>query len=792
MKHHLRLIWRTLLKNKVTSVINIVGLTLGLATAFLIGLYVLNEYQTDADIPMPERTYRVLRIGGMNNTPYRIGLTSAPFASALELDFPEEVENAIRVMPANNLVEIDGDQYQEENYLYADADFFQFFGVELLAGDPSTVLSSPNSVALTVETARRYFGNEYDALGQTVRISNNYDAQVTGIIADTGLPMHFEFDLVESALTLESTEWWQEWWNNNLCTYVRLSPGSSEAGLEAKLGGFMDKYFGADFARTGNRMELDLQPIQSVYFEADTRYDPMRHGNRQALQVFLIAVFLLVMIACFNYVNLTTARAVERSLEVGVYKVLGAGRARIMLQMIGESFIVALVSVVMACFIAWYAHPLFESIFAIDLSLVLPVWQVIALLLAGTLVLALMAGLYPGWLLSSFNIIAAMKRATLSGERGMPGLRRVLVVFQFVLSISLIAGTFIIQTQLSYLQNKDLGFDRDAVMIMWTNQDLYANRQTFSNLLEQAPGVEHVTFASGYPGGYHDATVVAFSELPDPVRMRTAFVDFDYVDTYGLNIIAGRNFSRALASDSTQAILLNEKAVEALNMTVDEVLGKQGRLIMFDNQPRTVVGIVENFHFASLHDEIEPLVISTNFEGWTIGVKADGRRLQEVVDAAEQAWATLSPAFPFEFEFLDDQLNQLYTNEARQGRLVGFFGAIAIFIACLGMFGLIAFNAALRAKEIGIRKVLGASVPDIVQLLSKDFLIQVCVAILIATPIAFFLMQRWLEAFAYKINLGPGVFLLAGGFAIVLTLLTVGYQSIKAALSNPVDTLRYE
>ncbi len=791
--NYFKIVWRTLLKSKATSMINLIGLSVGLTTAFLIGLYVINEVRTDTEMPEADRTFRVLRISGIKDAPYRIGVTSGPYAGALLQDFPSDVEQAVRVLPGNSLVEVGEDRYQEDNYYYADPGFLEFFSFPLLVGDPATALASPNAVVLTLETARRYFGDELKAVGNSLRIDNDYDAIVTGVLAEQKTPTHFDFDIIESTLSFEDAEWWNEWWNNGACTYVRLFPGSSAESLESRLPVFMDKYFGEDFERNGRRMDLDLQPISSVYFDADTRYDPMLHGNRRALQIFAIAALLLVVIACFNYVNLTTAKAVERGMEISVYKVLGAQRVQIIAQMMGESLLLSAISVAVAAAIAWYAHPWFETVFGVSLTLMFPLWQLGLLLLGIILLLTVMAGLYPGWLLSSFDIVSAMKKVSSVGEKGMPGLRRTLVVFQFVLSVGLMISTLVIQNQLSFLQEKDLGFDREQVLLMRANNpDMFAQRATFKQMIEQEPGVLDVSFASGYPGGFHDATVVDFSGFDTPVRMRTAFVDFDYVKTFGLKIIAGRDFSEDLAGDSTEVLLLNERAVAELDMTVEEVIGLQGRLPMFDNHPRTVVGVIEDYHFTSLHNEIEPLVITTRFRDRMIAVKAEGARLPAVIAAAEEAWNTLSPAYPFTFEFLDDRLERLYTSEAQQGRIFGLFGSIALLIACLGMFGLIAFASSLRAKEIGIRKVLGASIADIVALLSKGFLIQVMIAVLIASPIAFILMQRWLQTFAYRIDLGVGVFVLSGLVAVVIALVTVSYQSIRSALSNPVDTLRSE
>jgi len=793
LKNHLKVAWRTLLKNKTTSLINLFGLTLGLSTVFLIGLYVHNELRTDTEIPHQDRTFRVVRLADINGDQYTIGVTSAPFATGLREDFMDEIEETVRVMPDESLVQVGEDLYQEDAYFYADPNFMDFFDFPLLIGDAETALINPNSVVLTIETARRYFENEFEAVGQTLRINDEYEATVTGVFADITTPSHLQFDLVESTTTLHSNEGWSIWWNNMLCTYARLSPGVNAAQLELKFPAFMDKYFGDDFERIGNRIDLSLQPIANVYFDADTRYDPMPHGNRGAVRIFFIAALFLILIACFNYVNLTTAKAIERSTEVGIYKALGAGRSRIVSQMLGESFLLSTVSVVVGALLAYYARPMFETAFDVQLPIAFSQLELSLLFVGIILGLTILAGLYPGWLLASFNIIPAIKGSARVGGQAVTSMRRVLVVFQFVLSIALLGSTLVIQQQLSYLQNKDLGFDQDQVLVLTANDpEIYDQRDLFERLLREEPGVIDVTYSSGYPGNFHDATTVQFAGIQDQIRMRTLFVDFDYIDTYGLRLKAGRDFNADLATDSTDVLILNEKAVQEMGMTIDEVLGLQGRLPMFDDQPRIVIGVVEDYHFESLHGEIEPLVMATSFNGWNIGIKAEAGRVPEVIAAAEETWNSIASSYPFAFEFLDERLNALYANEERQGNLFGLFAAIAILIACLGMFGLAAFSTSLRTKEIGIRKVLGASVSSIVALLSRDYLLQVLIAFGVATPIAYLAMQRWLEGFAYQVALGPGIFILAGVLALLLVLATVSIQSIKTAITNPVHALRNE
>ena len=794
LKSYFNIAWRNLQKNKTTSLINLFGLTVGLTTVFLIGLFVLNELQTDSGLPEQDRTYRVLRVSDIGGESYRIGYTSGPYAVHLEQDFPDEIEETVRVVFGESLVEVGEQRYQEDRYYYADPSFLEFFGFSLLVGDERTALSNPNSVVLTLETARKYFGSEFDAVGQTVYIDNEYDAIVTGVLDEIRTPSHLEFDLIESTVSFEHEEWWNNWWSNNGCTYVRLAATTNVAALSEQFPSFMDKYFGDDFERLGHRMGLSLQPISAVYFETDTRFDPVRHGNRRATHIFLVAALLLIVIACFNYVNLTTAKSVERSTEVGIYKVLGSGRIRIVMQMLGESFLLALFSVATATLLAWYLRPLFETAFDVRLQAVLSPIELSMFFVGTVLILTIMAGLYPGWLLSSLQIIPAIKGGNrTSGGHVLPVMRRVLVVFQFVLSIALLCSTLVIQRQLSYLQEKDLGFDADQVLIVEANNpDLYSQRHLFKRLLMQEAGVLNVTVGTGYPGGFHDATTIELTGQDQPIRMRTAFVDFDYTETYGLNMIAGRDFSEEFASDSTQVLILNERAVEELGLSIDEVIGLEGRLPMFGNEPRRVIGVVEDYHFLSLHSEMEPLVMSTAFWGRRIGIKAQAGQIPEVIAALEKTWNTVAPAYPFTFEFLDDRLNEQYTSEIRQGNLFGLFAGIAIFIACLGMFGLVTFASSLRTKEIGIRKVLGASISNIVALVSRDFLVQVAIAVAVATPVAYFAMQRWLESFAYRIDLGLGIFVLGGVLAVVVALGTISVQSIKVALSNPVDALRNE
>ena len=793
LKTYLKIVVRRLRKDRANTLINLFGLTVGLGVALLIGMYVLTEWQTDRAFPEPERTYRVLRVSDINGDSYDIGVTSAPFATAMVQDFPSNIESFVRVYPGQSLVEVGEDRYREDDYYYVDPQFFSFFGYSLLYGNPETALVNPHTVVLTHRTALRYFGGAEEAMGKTLRIDNEYDALVTGVLAHQKYATHLEFDLLESIQTLASSDQWTEWWNNNLCTYLRLNPGVDAGHFEAQLPAFMDKYFGADFERTGRRLDLRLQPLTDVYFEADTRYDPMRHGSLPAMRIFVIATLLLMVIALFNYVNLSTAKTIERGVEVGIYKALGSNKKQIIGQVFGETLMLTVLSLGLAGLVTWAAKDWFEQFFEVSLNPALSFASFAVLGMGLVLLMTLLAGLYPGLLLASHQPALALKGLSASGERSTPGIRRVLVVFQFALSIGLLACTFIIRQQLDYLSEKNLGFEKEhVVLIQANNPDLYAQRQTFKERLLREPGVRDVTVSRGYPGGFHDASTIEVAGIPGTTRMRTAFVDFDYVETFGLEIIAGRNFSSEFSSDSSGAAMLNERAVAELGLSIEEVLNLQINNPLFDPEPRVVVGVVSDYHFSSLHDTIEPLIISTAFRGRDIAIKVDAEHLQDVIGTAESMWNTHSPVYPFNYGFLDDRIEQLYSNEQRQNRLFSLFAFIAILIASLGMLGLAAFAVSKRTKEIGIRKVLGASLKDVVVLLSGSFLIQVLIASLIAIPVAFLFLSRWLDGFAYHVEMGVWMYLLAGVIAFLVAGLIVGIQASRAALSNPVDALRYE
>ena len=791
--NNLKHILRQFKSQKSYILINFIGLTIGLATAMLIGTYVLNEWKADGFIPQPDRTFRLLRVSEINNEPYRIGVTSAPFATAIEQDYPDDVEATTRMLNGNSLVAVGDRKFEESDYLYVDPNFVSFFNLPLLHGDPKTVLSEEHRIVLSKQTAEKYFGSTAEAVGKTLKIDDDYDAIVSGVFDDLGYQSHLDFDLVESNQLLYNARFWSEWWSNSFVTYLRLNPKVSVQNFNSRLPDFMEKYFGDDFKRTGTKVGLEIEPVSDTYFAADTRYDPVQHGNRSGVLIFLFAAILLVVVACINYINLSTATAITRSKEMAIHKVLGSGKGVIIKRMLLESALLTGIALMVAMQIAYFAMPWFEGVLDTSFNYQIPIWQIAALVIGLGLLVSIASGLYPGVLMASFKPTNALKGNSKSGNKQTGRLRKGLVIFQYALSTVLLCSTFVIHQQLNYLGNKDLGFDKEHVLVVrMNNREISRQREMFTNELLREPGIKEVSFMNGIPGGFHDATSIDLPAMQKSLRMRTAFVDFNYVQTLGMEVVAGRNLSGELASDTMQSVLLNEQAVADIGVTTEEILGQTLYMTSFDSIPKKVVGVLKNYHFTSLHDKIEPLIIRYSGRSGVIAVKTSSNKIAASIATVEKAWSKVAPAFPLNYSFLDERLERQYSSELKQSRIFAFFAAIAIFIACLGIFGLAAFSASTRKKEIGVRKVLGASIVGIVSLLSKDFLKLVILACIIAIPFAWFLMDNWLAGFAYKIQIAWWVFLLAGLIGLLISLLTVSVHSVRAAVANPVESLRDE
>jgi putative ABC transport system permease protein len=790
-KNYLKIAWRNLKKNKVFSIINILGLTIGITCCMMIFLFIMNEFSVDRFHKQKTHIYRAMRGFEDNGNVVKVPYLSPPYATALLNDYPDAIKAAVRVMPANGLVSFDDHSFNEKKLFVADASFFTVFSFPLLKGNAATVLNDPASVVLTETTAKKYFGSQ-DPMGKTIVLDKERQLKVTGIARDVPSNSHLDFDLVIPLSNYANAGWFGVWNNNNLFTYVLLNDHASWAQMEKQLKGFMEKYMGPDMARSGTKAQLTLTPMSDIYFEPASPFDNVKHGDKTVVYIFLSIAILILLIACINFMNLSTIRAVERSKEVGLRKVLGALRQHLVGQFIGESVLLTLISCVLAVGLLQLLMPVYNQLLGYSLTISwmsLPIY----LFLAGViLVVGLVAGSYPAFFLSAFSPIQALKGKLKIGKGGSI-FRQALVVVQFSISVLLIIGTIIIMRQMSFVKNKELGFEKEhTVLVKIDNDDIYRQRDNFKNELQSNSNIASVSLMSGEPGGFYDMHSFEVEGRNEPWKARTNFADFEIVKALGLKIIAGRNFSPQFVTDSTDAVLINHTAAKDLGYTPEQALGKWIQNIYRDSARRRIVGVVEDFNFLSLKEQMDPLVIAPNQDRRVAVIKLKAGDVNQALAAVEKVYHKVAPVYPFEYSFLDQKFDVLYKKDLRQQTLITVFSALAIFIACLGLFGLASFTATKRTKEIGVRKVLGASEKSIVALLSKEFIRLVGFALLIAFPLAWWAMHRWLENFAYRISISWWMFAVAGILVILVAFITVSFQSIKAAVANPVNSLRSE
>ena len=790
LKNYLKIALRNLRKHRGYAFINVTGLAVGIACCALIALFVRDELSYDRYHEQADQIYRLALDIDLSDDVLRLARSSPPMAPALLDAFPEIIE-AVRLRSMGRLlVNREDHRFYEERFYFADANVFDVFTMPLLQGNPQTALQTPFSVVLTEEAARRYFGAA-DPIGQTVRLANQVDLTVTGVLAPIPSQSHFRPDFLASFASLQSFRGTnlERWGWLGTLTYLLLPEGYDPASLEAKLPAWIDTHRGDGQSDTWH---FYLQPVTAIHLNSELTGELGPNSDiRYTYLLGLLGLFIL-LIACINYMNLATARATQRAKEVGMRKVLGAHRHQLLRQFLGESMFFAVLALFLALALADLLLPLFNTQTAKDLTLSLHdrLFALLALLGIG-LVVGLGAGSYPALFLTRFQPVETLKGHVRTRSTGIR-LRQGLVATQFTLSILLIIGTLTVSHQQAYMQNKELGFNQEQVVVIpMQDETTPARYAAIKQALLQHPSVISTTVASSLPGRGHDELTFRPEGLTDDENPALAifFADHDFVETLDIKVIEGRDFSQDFATD-TSAFLVNEAAVKRLGW--DNPLGKY---IGDDSGAPigTVVGVVQDFHFESLHAEIAPLLLQiAPASAREIAVRVRPENLSEMLAFLEQQWHVFEPTYPFQYSFLDDDFDQLYRAEQRLGRIFGYASFLAILIACLGLFGLAAFTAQQRTKEIGIRKVLGASFARIVLLLSKDFAKLVLVAFALATPLAYFAMRRWLDSFAYRIEISWGIFLIAGLMALLVALLTVGYQSIRAALADPVESLRYE
>ncbi len=789
-KNHFKIALRSLARHKGYSFINILGLTIGIAACFFILLWVQDERSYDRFHEKSDRIYRVLWEARFGDNEWKLPLVPVPVAETLEREFPE-VERAARLYKGGMTLRLGEAFVREQNFLFTEPAFFEVFTTTFLAGDAETALTAPNSIVLTESAAQRYFPNR-DPIGQTIEQNDGRILQVTGVIRDFPTQSHFHFEFMASLENLRRfTGRRGQWGSASVYTYLALRPGEDISTLQQKLQTYVDENVsGSNFGETGNFSRFPMQALMDIHLRSHLQYELSANGNIVYVWLFAVIAFFILLLACINFVNLSTAQSMKRSREVGVRKVLGSQKAQLVRQFLAETFVNVALAILLAWLLVETLTPAFAELsskqFASGLSISL---NAFGLSIGVAVLVTLLAGAYPAFFLSSFWPIQAIKgRSTI--RKGGEGLRKVLVVAQFGVSISIIFGALVIKDQLNFLQNKQLGFDKDQVLIIHRAGALGDQQETFKQRLLANSQIESVTAAQNLPGQIFDSTIFT-PEQPanyENTSLTYTRVDESYVDVLKLKIVEGRNFSAQFASDSS-AFLLNQTAAEMLGW--QEPLGKQISMGNFAQGP--VIGVVEDFHFQSLHNEVKPILFM--FNRWRpsyVAVRLQGGQIAEGMAAIKNLWQEFSPDSPLAYSFLDQDFQALYASEERVANVFITFSFLGVFIACLGLFGLISFTAEQRTKEIGVRKVLGASVVNVTTLLSKDFIKLVLIANFAAWPLAWYAMNKWLQNFAYRIDISWPVFALAGGLALVIALFTVSIQAIRAALANPIESLRYE
>jgi putative ABC transport system permease protein len=810
LKNYLKVAWRNLLKNKVFSLINITGLAIGLSCFILIALYVLNEISYDRFFTNSDRVYRInsdIRFGGSE---LQLPVSSDAMGAALKKDYPQ-VEEYTRVYNSSGskMIRKGSDFVNEYQVAHADSTFFTVFPLKPLAGDLKTALNEPNTVVLSASAAKKYFGST-DALDKTIETNDNGKTiyKVTAVVEDIPRNSHFNFAFLFS---MDNVDYgWGNYLSHNFHTYLLLKKGTDAGSFKKKFDEYIDNYVAPqarqimniqsmdDFRKAGNSLKYSLMPLTDIHLKSDRQFEITTGGNIQYVYIFSGVALFILMIACINFMNLTTARSSLRAREVGIRKVLGTGRQNLIAQFLSESTLMAVLSLVLALGIVYLVLPLFNDLSGKVLTindLFSPLFLPLLLLLP--FVVGLLAGSYPAFYLSAFQPIQVLKGKLNLGTRGV-SLRSVLVVVQFVTTIILIIGTLVIYRQLNYIQTKSLGFNKEQVLIINDTYSLGNNAEAFRNEMLRLPGVQNATFSGYLPVSSSSRSDNSFSreaviDAKNGFNMQSWMIDENYIPTMGMQMKSGRNFSKDFGSDSS-GVIINETAAKILGY--EDPVGKKLYTITDIQagtvQSFTVLGVVKNFHFESLKASIGPLCFLYGRNNWLISFKIAPAHLSTILEQAGAKWKVMAAGAPFSYRFLDDSFNEMYRAEQRVGKIALVFSVLAIFIACLGLFGLVTFIAEQRAKEIGIRKVLGASVSGIVQLLSRDFVRLVLIAFAIAAPVAWFFMNKWLEDFAYRVTISWWVFAVAGLLALCIAILTLSIKAINAAHANPVKNLRTE
>ncbi len=804
-KNYFKTAWRSFLKNKTFSFINIAGLSIGISVCFIILLYVQNELSFDRFNKNADRIVRVVFQANINGGKIDESNVMPPVAQAMKNDYPE-VQDATRLNVAGApKITYKDKSFKDDEMAFVDPNFFNIFTLPLIEGDAKTVLQQPNTIVITKAIAKKYFGKE-DPLGKTLVFPDNKNAafKITGLIDKVPANSHFHFDLFASMTGLDNAKS-DSWMESDYFTYLLLKPGYDYKKLEAKLPAMVEKYMGpqiqkemrislSQFRTKGNQLGFALQPLTSIHLYSHSNYELDTPGNAMYVYIFgAIAIFML-LIACINFINLSTASASKRAKEVGVRKVIGSGKSQLIFQFLSESALLVFIALLISLVLIQLALPEFNSISGKNLVFNFNI-KIIASFIGLGLLVSVIAGLYPAFFLSSFKPIAVLK-GKLTGNNKSFGLRSSLVVFQFFISVGLIIATIVVWQQMKFIQNKNLGYNKEQVLTIPNSYVLGKNEQVYKQELLNDPRIVNATVSSYKPAGPSSGgNAFAYPEGHDNQIMKTAeyHVDEQYIPTLGMQLAAGRNFSKEFPTDST-GMIINESAAKAFGWGTENAIGKtiiRENSNRGTNVPFHVIGVVKDFNFKSLHDPVTPLLMVLDPDQGLI-FKVKTADIKGLLASMKKQWDTFNSGEPFTFTFMDDLYNKTYSSEQKTGTILNIFAILTILVACLGLFGLATYTAEKRTKEIGIRKVLGASVMQVTRMLSKEFLKLVFIACLVAFPLSYWAMNKWLQSFAYRINISWWMFVVAGVAALLIALLTISFQAIKAAVANPVDSLRSE
>ena len=809
VKNFLKIAWRNLIKNKAFSIINITGLAIGLSCFLLIALYVMDELSFDRFYPNADRIYRInsdIKFGGAN---LHMPVTSDMMGELLKKDYPQ-VEQYTRIYTFNGdkLIKKGNDYIDEAKVAHVDSTFFDVFEIPVIEGDVRHALDEPNTVVLTESAAKKYF-NTTHVIGKAIETSDSKNRfyKITGVVKNIPQNAHFHFDFFFSMKNVNYN--WGQLTSHNFFTYLRLKLGTDYKAFEKNFDQYVDRYVVPaakafmninsmeEFKKAGNSLVYTMMPLTQIHLYSDRSFELSPGGNVQYVYIFSAVALFILLIACINFMNLTTAHSANRAKEVGIRKVLGTERRNLITQFLFESTLMVFFSLLIAVAIVYFVLPLFNNVASKQMaiaSLFTP--NILPLLVVLPFIVGLMAGSYPAFYLSAFKPIEILKGKLKLGSKS-GGLRSVLVVFQFATSIILIVGTIVVYEQLNYIQTKNLGYNKDQLLIVDGISSLKKNVDAFKNEVLQMNGVVTGTVSGFLPvtNSYRSDNTYskdAVMTAQNGFDMQNWYVDYDYIKTLGMQIIKGRNFSREFGGDST-SVIINETTAKTLGYAnpvgqkIYTSIDSKGATAAL-----TIIGVVKNFNFETLHQDVGPLCFRLGGGGGSGIFKVNTADIKNLIASVQNKWKTLAQGLPFSYRFLNESFDEMYRAEQRAGKVALIFSVLAIFIACLGLFGLATFIAEQRTKEIGIRKVLGASVKGIVQMLSKDFIKLVAIAFVFAVPLAWWAMGTWLQDFAYRINIEWWMFAFAGIMALIIALLTISFQAIKAAIANPVKSLRTE